>query len=780
MTADDRSVPSFFDAAFYATAVGSRFPDAAAAFRHYREHGVRRGVPPHPMFHTAWYRAEHPEVGDGDPLAHYLARDPRDRTPHPLFDPRWYVARYPDIARSRVDPALHYWRFGGRERRDPGPAFPTARYLAMHPELEDGRINPLAHHLARHGKHRFQPIGTVVVLSHARDGRPGEWIELQLRIENDGSRRWSMGGADPAALGLRWLAADNGRTIAGQRRPPPVALRPGERFWMPLAIPAPPAAGPMRLELALLHLDAPWPATARAPGVTTVPVVLDPRLPRRPASRWSRRERPPAAVRAEERAAQDRVPVPEEPLSRRMARADAALRPHPFSQGRRPVIRWIKGDGLDDAVTASAIAIATRLFGNRVDYCLCTNGIAGARARALLAAADQPVELRPVGPEDNPWLARRLRTAGCGPDAFGYWWKWFPERVRPDAPEWILDGDQVVIDAPTWFEDWCAGRDPLRVAQDGRWLRHAAYGAYGDLVDRRLLLYSGLVSLPPGLSYRAGFEALLDERPLRPGHDGRRDDDEQGVAAVVFQRLGAQPIPLEEFPFARASEDRIDFGPGGDRGRAWGYHFGQAFRRANRHFERMVAAGMLPGEDAARTPAARSRWLVNRGQWGDPGWSLPEENVARILAAAARHAGGDALDVGTSRGRMAALLAELGCRVTAVDPVDRAAAANLDGLGVRIVRSDGASYLESSGDRFDLVLVDLHGNGPDVWHRLWSAAVAAVRPGGTLAVANTRLWQARVWQAETGLRDAMPAAMAGWSREDFPEPMPGLAIWREG
>src|SRR5258708_1546105 len=83
----------------------------------------------------------------------------------------------------------------------------------------------------------------------------------------------------------------------------------------------------------------------------------------------------------------------------------------PFAGGTRPVIRWIKGDGLDDQVTRSAIAQATRLFGDKVDYCLCTSGISPARAREVLAWAHQPVEWWPVGPEDNPKLASVLMAA---------------------------------------------------------------------------------------------------------------------------------------------------------------------------------------------------------------------------------------------------------------------------------------------------------------------------------------------------------------------------------
>ena len=147
-------------------------------------------------------------------------------------------------------------------------------------------------------------------------------------------------------------------------------------------------------------------------------------------------------------------------------------------------------------MTRSAIAHATRLFGNRVDYCLCTSGLDGPRAREVLAWADQPVEWWPLEPADNPELAEVLVAAGCDPDHFGYWWKWFPERVRPAAPEWILDGDMVIVGRPSWFSAWKSGQDPLRMTKDEG---NTQYGEYVAQVDLGTRLYSGLVSLPPNL-----------------------------------------------------------------------------------------------------------------------------------------------------------------------------------------------------------------------------------------------------------------------------------------
>jgi hypothetical protein len=309
-----------------------------------------------------------------------------------------------------------------------------------------------------------------------------------------------------------------------------------------------------------------------------------------------------------------------------------------FSQGNRPVIRWIKGDGLDDDVTRAAIAQATRLFGNAVDYCLVSEGISAPRAREILAWSSQPVEWWPVTARDNPTLARLLVRAGCHPKQFGYWWKWFPDRVRPAAPEWVLDGDMVITGRPDWFDNWRGGADGPRLSQDNRSRLAEIHGHYANLVDPATCFYSGLASLPPGVSPTDALAHVLEGQPLRAGHDGQRDMCEQGVVAAAFQRLEATPIPLYEFPFARAFEDFIDYGLEGEVGRVWGYHFGNAFRRANPHFERLCAEGVVfanPSEDIYD----RFNWLGGEGPWGIPGWSTSPAHGRNIANRARDWAG---------------------------------------------------------------------------------------------------------------------------------------------
>ena len=63
------------------------------------------------------------------------------------FDAVWYLRKNPDVAKSHVDPVLHYFATGWREGRDPGPIFSTGGYLARNPDIAAAGMNPLAHFL---------------------------------------------------------------------------------------------------------------------------------------------------------------------------------------------------------------------------------------------------------------------------------------------------------------------------------------------------------------------------------------------------------------------------------------------------------------------------------------------------------------------------------------------------------------------------------------------------------------------------------------------------------
>ena len=463
-----------------------------------------------------------------------------------------------------------------------------------------------------------------------------------------------------------------------------------------------------------------------------------------------------------------------------------------FSLGTKPVIRWIKGNGLDDQVTKAAIGQATRLFGSSVDFCLCTNEIDAARVRNILEWATQPVEWWPVNELDNPKLVEVLIKADCPPEYFGYWWKWFPERVRPNAPEWILDGDMVVTAKPQWFEEWLSGEDVIRITQDDFCPPTEMYGNYLEHVDLNLKLYSGLISLPPKVRYIDQFLAVLQAQPLAIPHDGRKDMCEQGVVASAFQKFEVIPIPLYEFPFGRAFEDHISYGVQGNRGPVWGYHFGNSFRLANPHFDRLTQEGVIFSKRKAswftrlclslnlfgeriRLLSECSLWLGNQGQWGIPGWATPDECAIQICKEVQAYAGKEVLELGTSRGHLSAMLTSLGCKLTTVDHQDRGAMQNLAGLNVTVVVDDAVKFLMRTNNQFDLIVVDVHGNTPEDWARLKDPLIARVKRGGKLVIDNAALYEIPEWKDETGVQwflDQLPKTCRIKVNKKYP---PGIA-----
>jgi hypothetical protein len=86
------------------------------------------------------------------------------------FDRSWYLAQNPDVAQAKVNPLLHYLRFGGFEGRDPSPNFCSAFYLDMYTDVKSARINPLAHYL-RYGRKEGRKIQPVRKNNSVEDGK---------------------------------------------------------------------------------------------------------------------------------------------------------------------------------------------------------------------------------------------------------------------------------------------------------------------------------------------------------------------------------------------------------------------------------------------------------------------------------------------------------------------------------------------------------------------------------------------------------------------------------
>jgi SAM-dependent methyltransferase len=112
-----------------------------------------------------------------------------------LFDAAFYLSNNPDVAKSGVNPALHFVDRGWREGRKPSPGFDPAFYLAQYPDVASSGTNPLLH-FVRNGRSErrrplpgpgdsFQPIfGTSTQTSQSILKRQNaEWAPLPIFVD---------------------------------------------------------------------------------------------------------------------------------------------------------------------------------------------------------------------------------------------------------------------------------------------------------------------------------------------------------------------------------------------------------------------------------------------------------------------------------------------------------------------------------------------------------------------------------------------------------------------
>ena len=97
------------------------------------------------LFDAAYYRERNPRVARSglDPFLHYAWFGARlDRNPSADFDTAFYRRQ---SGRTRLDPVRHYGQIGAKQGLDPSPGFSTSLYLARYPDVVAAGINPLLH-----------------------------------------------------------------------------------------------------------------------------------------------------------------------------------------------------------------------------------------------------------------------------------------------------------------------------------------------------------------------------------------------------------------------------------------------------------------------------------------------------------------------------------------------------------------------------------------------------------------------------------------------------------
>jgi protein-L-isoaspartate O-methyltransferase len=150
--------------------------------------------------------------------------------------------------------------------------------------------------------------------------------------------------------------------------------------------------------------------------------------------------------------------------------------------------------------------------------------------------------------------------------------------------------------------------------------------------------------------------------------------------------------------------------------------------------------------------------------------------AVRVEAVFRNYAGCPVLDLGTSRGYIAAILASAGCFVTTVDKEDRGARGNLDGLSADVVRADFIQYLESTSKEFDAIIIDKHGNERPVWEKLWPLITGHLRRGGQALIYNSHLSDLPEWRDQDGPQWVVTTQLGGWTTETYPDPSPGMVV----
>ena len=423
-----------------------------------------------------------------------------------------------------------------------------------------------------------------------------------------------------------------------------------------------------------------------------------------------------------------------------------------FSHHTRPVMRWFKREAQDDHLVRASIAQATKLFGTSVDYCLCTTeAIDPMRARAILAWSEQPVEWWQVSIEDNQVLAEHLKQRGYMPEDFGDWWKYFPERVRPTAPEWIIDSNVVIFSKPVWFEAWLKGEEIIRVTDSMR-----------------------TMVFPPGLTNQT--ECLLELGQI--GHTQIK------TLLTAFREKLFKILGAKNSIFITNGEVLSEFESSYDLKSAWAIQFSTESGKANDTYQNLVKEKIIFSKIDDDLSQVSLEQLVERfvwlsggiGQWGIPGWSMRNSYIPLLLQRAIAFIGKSVLDLGTSRGRLSAMLSTLGCQVTTVDHQDRGAADNLRGLPVRVVTDDAVSFLQSSTEKFEYIVVDLHGNTIENWQRYAQPLLQRLNKGGVMFIDNAILYEMPVFKDEAGVLWFLSQLSADWKVELYNKEPPGFAI----
>lgn len=98
------------------------------------------------IFDERFYLRQNKDIARSgiDPFLHYVWRGAaQNRDPAEDFDTAFFRAQ---SGSTRLDPVRHYLRFGANAGLDPNPSFSSASYLIRYPDIAASGVNPLLHY----------------------------------------------------------------------------------------------------------------------------------------------------------------------------------------------------------------------------------------------------------------------------------------------------------------------------------------------------------------------------------------------------------------------------------------------------------------------------------------------------------------------------------------------------------------------------------------------------------------------------------------------------------
>lgn len=108
------------------------------------------------LFNREYYLRNNLDVARScvNPIMHYIRHGwCEGRNPSPLFDTNWYLQQNPDVAKAGINPLYHYIKHGWKERRKPSPEFNNEFHSDPMSDLNNSKLKPFVHFIL-HGQHK--------------------------------------------------------------------------------------------------------------------------------------------------------------------------------------------------------------------------------------------------------------------------------------------------------------------------------------------------------------------------------------------------------------------------------------------------------------------------------------------------------------------------------------------------------------------------------------------------------------------------------------------------